>query len=490
MEGKRPSADDGESARRVSFLADRDWVVRDLLEVRRGLKLAEPLEPGTRFITLIHPDDVSAFQHNADWSRANPGREVVLRLRFSRGPEWWAPLLTALTAGAGEEMIVSLELDSAVAARAAEIQMRQVVDGAQVGIIVRDLEKVLYVNHGIAKILGYDSVQELIADQGASNPDSIHPEDMPVVMRHLKKRLTGEDKVSQYELRLKRRDGSYVWVETRATRIIWDGRPASLSWLTDIEARKNAQDELIRSRETAERANRVKSEFLASMSHELRTPLNAIIGFSEMISKSMFGKLHPRYSEYAGDIHTSGEHLLDLINDILDLSKLEAGKLALKEGEVELASLVRSCSMLVRAQSRQKSLSINQQIAGDLPRVRADGRALKQVMLNFLSNAIKFTPSGGRITAGARWGSERDVELFVVDSGIGMTPREIKVAMEPFGQVDSLLTRESAGTGLGLPISLALMRLHGGDVRITSIPGHGTTMIARLPAERVISRAA
>jgi PAS domain S-box-containing protein len=489
MEGMLVPLDDGEATRRLSLLVASDWVVREVLEVR-GLKLAQPLEPGTGLMPLLHPDDGEVLEHNAQWCRANPGRELVLRLRFSRGPEWWAPLLTALSAVEHGNMIVSLELDNAVAARAAELQMRQVVDGAQVGIIVRNVEKALYVNHGIARILGFDDVHQMMAERGATDPNAIHPDDVPVMMRHLKKRLSGEHKTSQYELRLKRRDGSYVWVETMASLVIWDGRPASLSWIIDVEGRKKAEAELIRSREDAERANRVKSEFLAGMSHELRTPLNAIIGFSEMIARSMLGALNPRYAEYADDIHKSGQHLLDLINDILDLSKLEAGKLALKESEVDLGALVKNCVLLVRPQARAKALSVSQEIESALPGVTADARALKQVMLNFLSNAIKFTPDGGGIIAGARCGADRAVEIFVSDTGIGMTPAEIRVAMEPFGQVDSLLTRDRAGTGLGLPISLALMKQHGGDIRIKSIPGSGTTLIAHLPAERVLSRAA
>jgi len=239
----------------------------------------------------------------------------------------------------------------------------------------------------------------------------------------------------------------------------------------------------------AERANRVKSEFLANMSHELRTPLNAIIGFSEMISTSMLGNLHPRYAEYAGDIHKSGQHLLDLINDILDLSKLEAGKLALKESEIDPVLLVGNCVDLVRTQIVAKRLTVEEKVPLGLPLVLGDHRALKQVLLNFLSNAIKFTPANGHIVAGARR-FPTGIEFFVSDSGIGMIADEIRVAMEPFGQVDSFLARDQPGTGLGLPISLSLMRLHGGDIRIESVPGEGTTLAALLPAERLIDRAA
>lgn len=479
-----------EALRRVVLIADGRWNVIAITDGQGdGIRLARPLAAGTSLSDLLHPDDLEVLAHNAGWCRTHVGREVVLHLRYARAPEWWFPLLTRVRASGEDNITLAIELDSAVAARAAEMQMRQVVDGSQQGIVVLTLEKPLYINSGLARLLGYDSVDELVDSGNFMTRENIHPDDFPKVVEHMRKRLSGEEKFSQYELRVKRRDGSYLWVETMASLVVWDGKPASLSWLIDIEARRHAQEELIRSRESAERASRVKSEFLASMSHELRTPLNAIIGFSEMISTAMLGSLNPRYAEYASDIHKSGEHLLDLINDILDLSKLEAGKLALKEGVVDIDAVVRSAVELVRSQSGKKQLVVDENIASSLPCVRGDARALKQVMLNFLSNAVKFTPEGGRIAAGARI-VPAGIELFVSDTGVGMTEEEIAVAMEPFGQVDSLLTRDRAGTGLGLPISLSLMRLHGGDVRISSAREKGTTLVALLPLARIIGRAA
>lgn len=485
------SASEGRDAlRRMHLVVDDHWSILELSEEQGGIKLAKPLVLGMPLTELIHPGDIAVLMHNRAWCRANRGREVVLRLRYFRAqPEWWQPLPTSVKHVDGGRIQMVLELDSAVAARASEMQMRTVVDGSQQGIVVLTLEKPLYVNNGLARILGYDSVQELLATGTFMAKESIHPDDLPIVMEHLRKRLMGEERVSQYELRLRRRDGSYVWVETMATRIVWDGTPASLSWLIDIEGRKRAEAELIRSREAAEQASRVKSEFLAGMSHELRTPLNAIIGFSQMISTAMLGTLNPRYVEYACDICESGQHLLDLINDILDLSKIEVGKLELRECEVDLTGVIRTCMELVRSQTAAKDLSVDEKIQPGLSPVRADARALKQVLLNFLSNAIKFTPAGGRITIGAS-GTPSGIELFVTDTGIGMTADEIKVAMEPFGQVDSMIAREQAGTGLGLPISLSLMKLHGGGVRVASKPGEGTTLTAWLPIERAFVRAA
>ena len=483
-------AETGHALRRVVLLVDRDWTVDDIVEQQGAIKLDTPLGPGTSLLALAHPDDADLLRHNRDWCCEHENRDVTLRIRYRRGTDWWLPLLTSLRHRASGGIEVTLELDSAVAARASEQQMRKVIDGSQQGIIVRTLEKPLYVNNGFARLLGYQSVQELLADPQTPLNDGIHPDDLPIVLKHLRQRLSGEVKFSQYELRIRRRDGSYVWVETMASLVNWDGQPASLSWLIDIEARKKAEADLIASREAAERANRVKSDFLASMSHELRTPLNAIIGFSEMISAEMLGDLNPRYAQYARDIHRSGQLLLELINDVLDLSKLEAGKASLNETKLDLVDLVRNCLALVRTQAEEKNLVVTEELPKELPSVRADARALKQVLLNLLSNAIKFTPPGGRVSAGARFDPSLGIMLFVADTGIGMSAEEVKVAMEPFGQIDSMLAREHPGTGLGLPISAALVKLHGGEIRIDSIPGEGTRLTATLPLERVVARAA
>jgi PAS domain S-box-containing protein len=489
MESGSAEAETRQRLRSVTMRVDRDWVVGEIVDSEGQLKLETQLAPGARLLELVHPDDVEILKHNCAWCAANEGREVVLRVRYRRGPDWWTSLLTTIQCFPGGTTEVTLALDNAVAARATAQQLRHVVDESQQGIMVRTLTKALYVNEGMARMLGYENVRELAADEKARNREAVHPDDMPVMLEHLRRRLSGEEKFSQYELRLLRRDGSYLWVETMASFVVWEGQAASLSWMIDISARKSAEAELIKSREAAERANRVKSDFLASMSHELRTPLNAILGFSEMISTEMFGSLHPRYHEYANDIHRSGRHLLDLINDILDLSKLEAGKLFLREGAVDLVRVVGDAIALVRRQADEKQLVIEESFS-HVVNVRADIRALKQVAINLLSNAIKFTPPGGRVSVNVAATSDGGVELAVIDTGIGMTSDEIDVAMEPFGQVDSLLTREQPGTGLGLPISLALMKLHGGGVRVESSPGEGTTLTAWLPGERVIAAAA
>ena len=238
----------------------------------------------------------------------------------------------------------------------------------------------------------------------------------------------------------------------------------------------------------AEIANRSKSEFLANMSHELRTPLNAIIGFSEMIKSEMFGPVgSPKYDEYARDINASGEHLLQVINDILDIAKIEAGKLDLNEAVVDVTEIVESCLMLVNERARTSGLMLETETTDDLPPLRADPRKLKQILVNLLSNAVKFTPEGGTVTTRV-WCRRDDGYVFqVVDSGVGIAPDDIPKVLTPFGQVDSSLSRKHDGTGLGLPLTKSLVEMHGGSLDLQSEPGAGTTVTVRLPAERIVA---
>ncbi len=239
--------------------------------------------------------------------------------------------------------------------------------------------------------------------------------------------------------------------------------------------------------DAAEAANRAKSEFLANMSHELRTPLNAIIGFSDVINEEHFGAIgNPRYKSYVGDILLSARHLLTLINDILDVAKIEAGKLELEEAAAEPAELCRQTLRLVEDRAARAGIALACELPGDLPRLRIDPRKVKQILLNLLSNAIKFTPRGGRVELAAGRRADGGFGFSVRDSGIGIAPEDQPTALAPFGQVDSQLARKFDGTGLGLPLSRALANLHGGDLELDSAPGQGTIVTVTLPKKRVI----
>ena len=247
---------------------------------------------------------------------------------------------------------------------------------------------------------------------------------------------------------------------------------------------RNADLEAARIR--AEEASRAKSEFLATVSHELRTPLNAIIGFSDIQRQEIFGSLgHPRYREYAKDIRASGTHLLELITAILDISKAEAGKLRVEPAWLDPRPVLDVTMRLIRhaAETKQIMLSLEPlEIPAALLRCFADGQALKQILLNLLSNAVKFTPEGGAVTLGLHRLADGTMEFVVRDNGIGIAATDLPRLMKPFEQMANGYTRKNGGTGLGLPLTDALVRLHGGELQIDSILGQGTAAVVRLPS--------
>jgi PAS domain S-box-containing protein len=310
---------------------------------------------------------------------------------------------------------------------------------------------------------------------------------------------TAGERQAPVEKELTRPDGTTIAVEQVATcsRLPMsraaEASPATrpdvfIHTFRDISERKSAEAKLREALREADASSRAKSEFLANMSHELRTPLNAIIGFSEIIQKEMFGALsNPRYREYASDIAQSGAHLLGIINDILDVSKIEAGRFALNEERVDLGLVIAKCLKLVKARSPSaEALRIAGEIMPGLPPIRADLRLIKQIVLNLLSNAVKFTPRGGSVTASAALEAER-VVLRVADTGIGIPVEELSRVTRPFYQVDSGLTRQREGAGLGLALVASYSRLHGAELSIASVVDEGTVVTLRFPRERLMA---
>jgi signal transduction histidine kinase len=271
------------------------------------------------------------------------------------------------------------------------------------------------------------------------------------------------------------------WTEIRQQRFE-DG--SCLVIVSDVTARKESEQALIRAKQLAEQANQAKTEFLATMSHELRTPLNAIIGFSEAIMTEVLGE--SPYRDYAADINESGMTLLEVINDILDLTRLESGDLALNEDKIDVRGLIKSIFVMLKERAERKSLVFSTDIPQPPPVIFADPRALKQVLRNLVTNAVKFTPTGGSVSVAVRVEEDGRAAIEVSDTGIGMTREQIAIARTPFRQVAATLTRTSGGIGLGLPLTEALIRRHDGEVAIDSVMGEGTTVTIRLPAARVV----
>jgi len=300
------------------------------------------------------------------------------------------------------------------------------------------------------------------------------------------------------------KDGGYVSVGTDITNIklheekLMESERRLMATVADL---RNSQQKLERQAEEvadlaekyaeektrAEEANQAKSKFLANMSHELRTPLNAIIGFSEIMEAGMFGPLGAdKYGEYCSDIHQSGQYLLDVINDVLDMSKIEAGKVELIESEVAISEVLSSVLRIMGDRANTSSIELNFQVEEGIPHIKADQRLLRQVLINLVSNAVKFSPPGKTVIVKAFTLSDNHIRLIVEDEGCGIPADKIKSVQEPFGQVNDARNYRGQGTGLGLPLAKAMVELHGGTLTLESDEGKGTKVYLDFPAERTM----
>jgi PAS domain S-box-containing protein len=283
-----------------------------------------------------------------------------------------------------------------------------------------------------------------------------------------------------------RRDGTEFPAAASISRFAVGNRLVFNVVLRDISETAAIEQALQAAREDAERGSRAKAAFLANMSHELRTPLNAIIGFSEVIAKEVLGSVAPgRYREYAADIFESGRHLLDVINNILDMSKIEAGREELVEEDIDVAAIVDTCLRIVAGIAREGGVTVRSSVDSAGWCLRADSLKLRKILINLLSNAVKFTPSGGTVSVAASCSAKAGIGISVSDTGIGMAPQDIPKALAPFEQVEESLDRRYSGTGLGLPLAKALVELHGGELRISSIRHEGTVVTVLFRPERV-----
>jgi len=358
-----------------------------------------------------------------------------------------------------------------------------------------------YVSGNVGKTLGY-TPEELMRSGGAMWLDRIHPNDIPKVelaYRMLFSKEIGFD----VEYRFRRKDGQWIWLHNRAPATqVREGLLYADGLISETTRRKRAEEALQQAKDAAEAANRAKSGFLANMSHELRTPLNAIIGFSEILSDKIFGDLNARQSKYANNILSSGRHLLQLINDILDLSKIEAGRLELSRAPFDVATALQNVEAIVKTLAHKKRITLAFETPRDLPLLFADEAKFKQVMYNLLSNAIKFTPEGGKVSVTATRLNKPNghpaaepigplsgecLSVTVTDSGIGIHPEDQERIFVEFEQLDSSYGRQQQGTGLGLTLTKRLIEMHGGRIQVVSegVEGRGSRFTFWLPLPKV-----
>jgi|GEM_PF-2385105 len=356
-------------------------------------------------------------------------------------------------------------------------------------IFITDLSGTIeYVNNRFVELTGF-SRQEAIG----ANPRILKSGKTPLNIYEEFWQTIAEGREWQDEIQDQRKDGSKYWALMTVTPVKnAEGRVTHfLAVHEDITSRKEAELQMQQAREQAESASKAKSELLANMSHELRTPLNAIIGFSDTLRSEILGPLaNDKQKEYVQDILESGQHLLELINDILDMSAIEAGKVELSNEQLNLTEVIEGSIRLVGPRAKAGNISIDFDRTAAIPALLADERRTKQILLNLLSNAVKFSEPGKTVTVQTALTAEGILEISVADEGIGMAPEEIEKAMAEFGQTDSGLNRKHEGTGLGLPLTLKLLELHGGTLRLESEKGVGTTATAVFPADRLVDNAA
>jgi PAS domain S-box-containing protein len=413
------------------------------------------------------------------------GIVVGLGLVAHPGGEFIAGLIILAFLCAALALLQRLAENTRKRVTAGEASYRAFFDHAVDGIFRTTPEgHYLAVNQALADIYGYRAPEALISgltDIGAQlYVDPGRREEFRALMQ-------AHDVVTNFVSEIRHRSGRRIWISENARAVRdWSGALLCYEGTVEDVTEKFEQERALRvALRQAEIANRMKAAFLAAMSHELKTPLNAVLGFSEIIRDQVLGPVgHEAYRDYAGDIHESGMRLLSVINDVLDVSRLEGGLLTIEPRRENLLDVAENAIKLARGLTQDKR-GIEIDVPADTPSVDVDPRRLAQAVGNLLANALKFTPEGGKVRFVARLAQDGGIHLIVEDSGIGMAQETIAAALEPFRQLDGSLARRFEGAGLGLSISKALAELHGGCLMVKSAVGEGTIVTITLPAMRV-----
>lgn len=382
-----------------------------------------------------------------------------------------------------DQSILQRERDDAISLLASIFEV------SEVGIIVTDdRAKIVRVNDSFLRTYGW-SRHEIVGNDFSS----VVSDDEKDIAKINHKKFISIGGRSTGEVKVVRKDGDVAHaLFTSATLKLSQNRKFLVTTVMDITLRKQMEEKLRRAKDEADAANRSKSTFLANMSHELRTPLNAIIGFSELMIKKTFGDVgNEKYNEYLGDIHMSAEHLLDIINEVLDMSKIEAGRLELVEEAVDVVDMIDSVSRMLSSKVFSSDINIETHFQGsDRPIILADYRLLRQILINLVTNAIKFSAKGTVIKVNVEKVKE-GLNIAIIDQGAGIEKHKIERALEPFGQVSDNPNKRDVhnqGTGLGLPLAKAMVQMHGGEFDLQSEPGVGTTVTITMPQFRILNK--
>lgn len=472
---------------KISFLNDA-WVRITGFEIEQSMD--------RDIFGLIHPQDQEEQRLNFAQMVAGKrgGYHFFTRLRTTSGSFRAVEMSVSMVRQDGSKnlRVVGTITDIEERRRAekalgeAEKKFRAIVENAAGGIYqVTPEGQYLSANPAMAGILGYESPEHMLREVKNAHED-IYADGRE--RAQFIQKLDTLGMVRNFETQIFTKDGQKIWISENA-RAIRDEDGNVLYYegsIENISKRKEIEIKLREAKVQSDLSSRAKSEFLANMSHELRTPLNAIIGFSEIIKNEVLGPLSSgQYKEYVRDIHDSGKRLLTIINEILDVSRIETGQRSLNEGVVELSRISKSCISFVRPKAEQGGLTLINLMDGKAPKLIGEELAIKQILLNLLSNAVKYTGEGGRVTLSHEIDHDGQLRISVTDTGIGLDEAEIKKALSPFGQVETAFNRAGSGAGLGLTLVDSLMKLHGGRLELFSKKGVGTTATVVFPARRV-----